>query len=717
MAYDVMFAGVSLSDYCTVLNIERSVLPPRTNLSKSVTATNGSLYTGYRYGERTIGVEVRISDRKKEERIRKIRELASVLHTEAPCQLFISDEPNKYYYAVLDGATDLTRAVDTETLTLNFLCHDPIAYSTEWKSFNPDNSNIVTIENEGTSNANMNIMVEFNRDACFLQVTNREGRTVLIGKPKSEASINQKPTPVITNEQCLALDNFTSLSQSLLDNNRQITGTYSVATPGSGIECKNYGTGVESSWTGAAFRRNIGANLDEFEVVVDLIFSSQGENYTPVQVEMPSEEVGVGGSIVNEGSSSSNSGSGSSSSSGTTVTTYGNYYVTPSAGLIIRQSPTTSSAKLVTMPKNTIVTVLEIQGKWARHSTTINGISYTGWSHMDYLSKTPSSDTSSNLGTYKVTASIGLIIREKATTNSRKLVTMPYGTVINATAISGKWVKHTTKVGSKTYTGWSHTDYLQKISSASKSLTRDIDYAEDELGILEVYGYTSSGSKLFKAELQDSSAYYEYVKPSFYIGGYKVLDDSKNIPSPRQVITKDSDGNVTSTTDGVSGLFGDWNDLDGQIVIKRTKNENGVYKWSFKLNRYKNGQIVKTLKTENDLSSSVYPNGKLSYLGFFLGRYGTYDAVDVMRIKNIRMRDLSPQNTISTDDNEEIFESGDILNIDFESGLTTLNNVECMNHIDIGTDFFDIPVGLSQIIIRTDDTSADISVGIQERFL
>ena len=212
MAYDVMFAGVSLSDYCTVLNIERSVLPPRTNLSKSVTATNGSLYTGYRYGERTIGVEVRISDRKKEERIRKIRELASVLHTEAPCQLFISDEPNKYYYAVLDGATDLTRAVDTETLTLNFLCHDPIAYSTEWKSFNPDNSNIVTIENEGTSNANMNIMVEFNRDACFLQVTNREGRTVLIGKPKSEASVNQKPTPAITNEQCLTLDNFTSLS-------------------------------------------------------------------------------------------------------------------------------------------------------------------------------------------------------------------------------------------------------------------------------------------------------------------------------------------------------------------------------------------------------------------------------------------------------------------------------------------------------------------------
>lgn len=687
MAYEVMFAGVSLSDYCTVLNIERSVLPPRTNLSKDITAMNGSLYTGYHYGERTIGVEVMIPARTREEYVRKVRELASVLHTESPCELIVSDEPDKYYYAVLDGATDLDRGVFSGSLTLNFICHDPIAYSTEWKSFEPNANNIVTIENEGTSNANMNVMVEFKNDACFLQVTNHQGRTVLVGRPKLESSVNKKTSPTVVSEECLTTDSFTTLSPTLLDDNRQVTGTYTISSAGYGIECNNFGTGVDKVWTGSAFRRNVGTNLDEFEVRVGFVFSSQGTNYTPSQ--------------------------------DTSTGTYGKYKVNAKAGLIIRKSASTSSTRLAAMPYGTQITALEISGKWIKHTTKVGSTSYTGWSHSDYLTKvtTSTSTSSSNLGTYQVNTSAGLIIREKASTSSKKLATMPNGTTVKATSISGKWIKHTTTVSGKSYTGWSHTDYLKKISSASKLITKATDYADDELGMLEVYGYDQNGTKLFKSQLYDSSAYYEYVKPRFYIGGTKVLDDGKTVPSPRKVVTKDKDGKVVSTESAVSGVFGDWNDLDGQIVIKRTKNAKGTYIWSLRLYRYKDGKIVKTLKPDNDLSSSKYPTGSLNYLGFFLGRYGQYDPVDVMRIKSVQVKNLSPQKSVTANNNQEIFEKGDILNIDFESGLTTINNVECMSHVDIGTEFFECPVGLSQIAIKTDDKSADISVGIQERFL
>ena len=54
MSYKVEFAGIDLSNYCTILNVNRSILPSRTNLSKSIPTMNGSYYTGFHYGERTL---------------------------------------------------------------------------------------------------------------------------------------------------------------------------------------------------------------------------------------------------------------------------------------------------------------------------------------------------------------------------------------------------------------------------------------------------------------------------------------------------------------------------------------------------------------------------------------------------------------------------------------------------------------------------------------
>ena len=58
MTYEVNYNGANLSDYCKVLNVERTLLPSRTNLSKSIPTMNGSYYTGFHYGERIIKLEI-----------------------------------------------------------------------------------------------------------------------------------------------------------------------------------------------------------------------------------------------------------------------------------------------------------------------------------------------------------------------------------------------------------------------------------------------------------------------------------------------------------------------------------------------------------------------------------------------------------------------------------------------------------------------------------
>lgn len=615
MAYEVKFAGINLSDYCTVLNVERSVLPPRENFSKSIPTMNGSFYTGYHYGEREITLEVYIKAKTNQEYMNKVRQLADALHTEAPSELIISDEPDRYYYAVLDGDTVLDKTVFSGTVQLKFICHDPIAYSNTEEVFEPDSKNVVTIVNNGTTDTHMEVAVKFQNPACFFQATNKDGSSVLIGKPKNLTKKTAKVNTTAVKDYCETLDDFTSLPQALLDNDRIANGNFGVGLNGKGIVCTNFGSSEDEKWTGTAFKRSCGRNMEQFEVAIDFIFSSKGPNYKATS------------------------------------------------------TPDTSSS------------------------------------------------TGKNYGNYQVTAKSGLIIRESNSEKSKKLATMKKGTVIKVIDVSGSWMKHKTKVGTKTYTGWSSKTYLKKVTTSKSGDIQPmaVDYADDEVGLLEVYGYDQNGTKLFKCQVDDTSKYYEYVKPRMYIGTKKVLADDAACPAPRKIVTKDKKGKVVKSENAESGAYGKWNDLDGKFVIKRTKNKKGTYVWSCALYAYKNGEIVKKMKTSNSLTSDSFPKGQLNYLGFYIGRYEQQEIVDVMSITHIKVTDLTPSTTESV--NNQIFRDGDELVIDFETGLVQLNKRTFLKEVDIGSDFFKTPTGKTSVTFKTDDDKADITIGIQERFL
>ena len=628
MGYNVNFAGQDLSQYCKILNVQRSVLPPRTNYSKSIPSMNGSQYTGYHYGERTVTLEIVINkDKGKTEYLNNIKNLASLLDVKNPSKLYIDDEPDKYYYAILDGETDISQEVLAGTAEITFICFDPLLYSDTWKTFGASADNVISIKNEGTANAKMIMDIDFNNDACFFQSTNNLGETVLVGQPRKITNDTISVTDILVNDDCTTTTTMTSLSSSLLDSGREVTGNFGV-DGGDGIICTNYGTSADNKWTGVSFKRNLGANISEFEVSIDFIFTSNGKNYVkPVEPTKP---------------------------------------VTPPP-----------SSPSVTVP-------------------------------------------STSLGTYKVVNCGGLWINKDANT-STPLYAMAPGTYIYPTEFSGNWAKHTHSNKWNTFTGWSSMKYLQKISD--KKITKDSsistyadEYAEDQIGLLEVYGFDQNGAKLFKMEVSDTNEYYEYVDPVIYVGTTKILDDGKNTPTPRKVTTKDS-SNKEVTTEAASGVFGDWNDIDGKLVIKREKNSNGDFLWSAYVYKYENGKVIRTMSTVNSLVSSSYPKGQLNYLGFYIGRYGSNTPVDLIKIKNISVRRLNLLTDIPVLDNQIIFKAGDHLQLDFENGQVYLNGKDYLTNLDIGSEFFDIPPGEHQIAILSDDRNIAVCSGIQERFI
>lgn len=617
MGFSVNFNDIRLEDYCTILNINRSVLPVRENTSKSIPTMNGSFYTGFRYGEREISLDVLIPGKTKLDYTRNITRLANVINTNRPAKLILGDDPNKYYYAILDGDTSLSKEVMSGTVTLKFMCNDPIAYSDNWNTFTPGNKNIINLENYGSIAATPLVDIIFMKEACFFQAINQNGETLLIGKPKEVGKPVLPLSDIVVDDNCQDKTKFTTLATSLLDNKRVNNGSFGVGFNGNGIVTVNYGSGTDE-WHGSGFRKSLGEDVSEFEVTIDVAFSSRGKNYEippkPVVPIPPSTNGGSGGSAL------------------------GKYKVVNCGGLWINREPN-DRTPIFAMHPGAIIYPVEIRGNWYKHT-------------------------------------------------------------------------HTAKYG--TYTGWSYGKYLQKISD---STYRDIDireeeYAENQLGLLEVYGFDRNGSKLFKSEIIDGSEWFENVEPKMYIGGSLVLEDTK-INVPIRTNTKE-DGTVENLA---SGAVGRWNDLEGKIIIRREKNSKGTYLWTFTINKYSSGRLVSSMSTQNSLSNDNYPKGTLNYLGFFIGGYGNSRIVDVMAVTNIHVKKLNMRTDTVVGSNISLFNPGDKLQIDFNKGQALLNGQDIVNQIDIGSVFFDVPVGNSRFIVRSDDNEMIACCGIQEKFI
>lgn len=607
MKWEIIYNNIRLNDYCNIIDVSKTILPNRKNNSKNIASMNGSYYTGFEYGERIISVKIYIPSKDNIDYNNKIKELSSILNVDKPKKMIINDDLDKYVYAVINGDTELSKKAMVGSVTLEFICHDPIIYSDKWVTFTPNERGIATLQNNSTYKTYPNIGVSFRKKACFLQVTNKFGETVLVGRPKEAGSLTSSESDIILHDNCESSTTFTPLSESLLPHDYGKNGTFGVGFNGNGIVCNNYGSG--DKWHGTGFRRNLGADVDEFELEVDFVMSCQGKNYEisnsePLPPEAPPNESG---------------------------TSHGVYKVVNCGGLWINREPNTNNP-IYAMSPGTLIYPEEIQGNWAKHT-------------------------------------------------------------------------HKTNQG-QTYTGWSYMKYLQKVSDSKSTFqtrTDEEEFAESQLGNIKMIGFDRNGTPLFEAWLYDSSFYFESLTPNVYIGGKRILHEEANgtrLPDYQP-----------------SGAIGRWNDFDGKFVIRREKNEAGNYLWTTAINKYKDGQIIESLGTQNYLCDSKFPTGKLNYIGFFIGAFKDSPPMSIMAICDIKVKKLNFKTDEEILGNITLFNPNDDLQINFSDGSVLLNGLDIKEKLDIGSNFFYSPPGESQLIIRSDDDTLISSVSIQERYI
>lgn len=269
----VTFAGVELSQYFYIQRINRSVLPPREISLLDVPARHGSYFANARYGVRKIDIELTVLASTPTQYMETLRILAFCLDVEEPSELVISDDADKFYYAILSGETDMTNQLMTVgSGTLSFICPDPFAYSTTNKLISPVNRKF-TFNNEGTTTTFPKFTVNFENEATFVSFISPEG-IILIGNPSEPDQIVLPKTQYILNDAMASTSGWVNAG-NVLDAGRQNAGAI-VVKDGSAIGASSFGTGTvgAKTWHGPAVRKDLVSLVKDFTVKARIDFYS-----------------------------------------------------------------------------------------------------------------------------------------------------------------------------------------------------------------------------------------------------------------------------------------------------------------------------------------------------------------------------------------------------------------------------------------------------------
>lgn len=670
--YEVYFDGKPLHSYCLITGVTRNILPPRTNNSKDIPSMYGEHYTGFKYGVREIVIKAIVEASSVEERQENLYLLADVLNVSKPVKMTIGDDPNKYQY-VVPKTIDSERLGNSELFTITLSAYDVYKYATEDDYFTIDSKKICRIANGGSVEGYPTTSIEFLDKAHFLQCTNYEGKTILIGQRPSTEKTDDTGNSKVLIEPCESMANWTSTSS--VDSGRVVLGSSSVNAGGYAIYCKDYGTDT-TGWHGSAIRRNIGSNVENFSVRVKLEHNSQGDirgtgaTSTP-PVSTPSNPVKV------------------------------KYQCNAEPNLRIRSGRGTNYNTLGYIPKGKVVEVSEISNNWGK--TTYSNV--TGYIYMDYMTKYNESTSTTVSKTIAPTDAVRIRLNPN-TSASSTIMGIAYPSLGHTATVheeSNGWYRITCSTGVK---GWTPAQYWRTISN-SRAKARSVESdpsAENRLGSVEVYGYGQNGEKLFKFVLRDSEEYFEYTLPEIFIGNERVLHDGKATPTPNT-----SDGKSVD-----SGRYGDWNNFSGWFNVSRETNSKGQQVWKCSVEKLgANGNVVNTIAT-NTLINSAYPKASLNHIVVNFLQYKDKKVVDIMSVNHIEVTNLKPYvpNT-----NRPIFWAGDELVINHDTHEVLLNGRNFLEELDIGSEFFSVPTGESEFIFASDDPNIDVTVALTKRYL
>ena len=688
--YYIKYNEIDLTDIVKVREVEMPSLPTIEHSSIDIFERDGGVYNGASYGTREIKLTFIIKPDDKNDYDQYVRDVKRAFYTKEEARLFCGDE-NLYIWCVPIDEMVITELGDgCAEVEVNLIAYDPYWYSTDQNSENNEDNKKFTVENESDTNVYPIIQVGFTRDTTFFQIRNRNtNETILIGGVPEKENNTVKKNSRVFKDTMETTTNWVNTSAPI-DAGRSTGGTLSVTSDGKGLMCGNFGSASDGAiWHGACYKKSIDTPVKDFKVRIRMKHNSSGTNGDPSHPYQNETTPPISGSKK----------------------TY--YKVTARAGLRLRKSASTSSPKLLTIPYGTKLTGTLTKG-WLK--TTYNG--KTGYCYAEYIKDATNDSTVTskerNYVTMKSTA-----IRATASKKASSKLTIPAGKCIRcfydakypAKSKKDDTEKETYFKLAKAYngvTGYVRIENLVQANEYEVDYEPEIETADDKLGVVELYGFSTNNVQLFKLSMVDDNEFYEFTYPLIRKNGEDFLKDKTVALEPKKVTTYN--GSTKKVESILSGKYGSWNEFYGELYIERVKN-----KWYAYVSKIKDGEVVKTIKSST-VTDKTNQDEELNYIVAYFGTTGSTEKASGMAITDINIYTAT-----KIDDTKEYnfqeFEVGDILTIDNSIPAVYLNDEERNDLIDVGSSFFALEPGDNVIKIASDDDVPNVDILWNNKYL
>jgi predicted phage tail component-like protein len=268
------FAGVAPPAWLLINKIQFAPVSEAQNTSISLPKKDGEIFVSKKRGARKIDIELSIVAPDRNLVMQQGDKFAEWIDYDEPQPIIFRDLPNRVYYAILDGSTDLEKVERFGQGTITLICHDPKGYGFPKEFvYEPTSTDPIIYNNQGTDAAYPNISMEFTKDLTDFAIATADD-ALIFGDFNLETDIATDLEPFYLNDTGASTNGWTN--GSTVDGG-VVVGD--ITSNGYSFQQANKDYGTGTSWHGGSKIKSLGKQLQdfEFEAEIGLISNSKEE--------------------------------------------------------------------------------------------------------------------------------------------------------------------------------------------------------------------------------------------------------------------------------------------------------------------------------------------------------------------------------------------------------------------------------------------------------
>jgi phage-related protein len=236
---------------------------------------------GRTVGYRTIEIEVFFTQVDRTLATAKVRQLANWLNVESPKSLVFSDEPDKQYFVVLSGDTQIEELYSQRKAKLTFIAPDPFAYAVA-ETQTPFTLGANALTNSGTASVFPRFLIPLTGDVSYLKVKKSDTEFVLVGQIDDASLTPVAPTTNVLSDD---LSSVTGWSVGTHNIGGSVAGTMVSDGANFGAQLVGGSYGAGASWHGPVLRKACSSTAADFQVDVTAVLTNVANPYLHITSE------------------------------------------------------------------------------------------------------------------------------------------------------------------------------------------------------------------------------------------------------------------------------------------------------------------------------------------------------------------------------------------------------------------------------------------------